>query len=250
MEAHSARILDAGEREEEEEEVGHLVAVESTIQARRLSVVDVHLDNDSGGMDTRVDFKHTEFFIVSDTAWRSTGASLLLTPPSLLSQEPFIKNELRIKLDADSQLCRDFVDTSSCPRGASCPLRHVSPSPLNFLPSAAVPSSAHARTVCKHWLRGLCKKGNSCEFMHEYNLRKMPECWFFAKYGFCSNGEWRRALVPDALLRRPFPSRRRRMHVPPCDRGHADTGVSPVPQGLLQAGCICRARRWQEGELT
>jgi hypothetical protein len=27
--------------------------------------------------------------------------------------------------------------------------------------------------------------------MHEYNLRKMPECWFFAKYGFCSNGQSR-----------------------------------------------------------
>lgn len=43
--------------------------------------------------------------------------------------------------------------------------------------------------MCKHWLRGLCKKGAGCEFMHEYHLRKMPECWFFAKYGFCSNGD-------------------------------------------------------------
>jgi cleavage and polyadenylation specificity factor subunit 4 len=30
--------------------------------------------------------------------------------------------------------------------------------------------------ICKHWMRGLCKKGETCEFLHEYNLRKMPEC--------------------------------------------------------------------------
>ena len=42
--------------------------------------------------------------------------------------------------------------------------------------------------VCKHWLKGthsfimhcnaqgLCKKGDACEFLHEYNIRKMPEC--------------------------------------------------------------------------
>ena len=29
--------------------------------------------------------------------------------------------------------------------------------------------------VCKHWLRGLCKKGEDCEFLHVYALDKMPE---------------------------------------------------------------------------
>jgi len=33
-----------------------------------------------------------------------------------------------------------------------------------------------ASVVCKHWLKGLCKKGDACEFLHEYNIRKMPEC--------------------------------------------------------------------------
>lgn len=41
--------------------------------------------------------------------------------------------------------------------------------------------------VCKHWLRGLCKKGDQCEFLHEFNMRKMPECWFYSRYGECSN---------------------------------------------------------------
>ena len=43
--------------------------------------------------------------------------------------------------------------------------------------------------MCKHWLRGLCKKGDACEFLHEYNLKKMPECWFYSNYGECSNTE-------------------------------------------------------------
>lgn len=106
-----------------------------------------------------------------------------------LNIEPFLKQEMSLKLDADETLCRTWATTGECPLGANCPQRHVTPSPLNFQPPAPIPQSAHARTVCKHWLRGLCKKGQNCDFMHEYNLRKMPECWFFAKYGFCSNGD-------------------------------------------------------------
>ena len=41
--------------------------------------------------------------------------------------------------------------------------------------------------VCKHWLRGLCKKGDDCEFLHEYDMAKMPECYFFSKFGRCEN---------------------------------------------------------------
>lgn len=43
--------------------------------------------------------------------------------------------------------------------------------------------------VCKHWLRGLCKKNDRCDFLHEYNLRKMPECFFFNVYGVCNNSD-------------------------------------------------------------
>jgi hypothetical protein len=39
------------------------------------------------------------------------------------------------------------------------------------------------QVVCKHWLRGLCKKGDNCEFLHEYDLSKMPPCHFFINYG-------------------------------------------------------------------
>ncbi|EEC42902.1 hypothetical protein PHATRDRAFT_50624 [Phaeodactylum tricornutum CCAP 1055/1] len=30
--------------------------------------------------------------------------------------------------------------------------------------------------VCRHWLRDLCMKGTACEFLHQYDLSKMPLC--------------------------------------------------------------------------
>lgn len=50
-----------------------------------------------------------------------------------------------------------------------CPFRHI---------------SGEKTVVCKHWLRGLCKKGDQCEFLHEYDMTKMPECYFYSKFGW------------------------------------------------------------------
>lgn len=55
-----------------------------------------------------------------------------------------------------------------CAKGAACPFRHV---------------KGDRTIVCKHWLRGLCKKGDDCEFLHEYDMSKMPECYFYSKFG-------------------------------------------------------------------
>ncbi|OBT51230.1 hypothetical protein VE04_08699, partial [Pseudogymnoascus sp. 24MN13] len=66
-----------------------------------------------------------------------------------------------------------------CPPGASCRARHVD----------APTGSNYNNLVCKHWLRGLSTTAEHCEFLHEYNLRRMPECSFFARNGYCSNGE-------------------------------------------------------------
>ncbi|KAL0914443.1 hypothetical protein M5K25_014791 [Dendrobium thyrsiflorum] len=57
----------------------------------------------------------------------------------------------------------------------------------------AVPETAVApldrrnfrRTVCRHWLRGLCMKGASCGFLHQYDKEKMPVCRFFRNFGEC-----------------------------------------------------------------
>lgn len=142
----------------------HFLSLFTAVSCSKTKLAD--MTTTSTILDPNVTFSHLEFTI-----------------------EPFIKNQLSIKLDTDQQLCPDYSLSTACPRGPSCPYRHSTPSPLNFQPIPPTPSSAHARTVCKHWLRGLCKKGKGCDFMHEYHLRKMPECWFFAKYGFCSNGD-------------------------------------------------------------
>lgn len=49
-----------------------------------------------------------------------------------------------------------------------CPLRHT---------------YGAKSVVCKHWLRGLCTMGDQCEFLHEYDMTKMPRCFFYSNYG-------------------------------------------------------------------
>lgn len=41
------------------------------------------------------------------------------------------------------------------------------------------------QTVCRHWLRGLCMKGDACGFLHQYDKARMPVCRFFRLYGEC-----------------------------------------------------------------
>ena len=109
-----------------------------------------------------------------------------------LAVEEFIKNELNLRLDtgaspdrlvpadlADAQICPRHLQPGGCLLGPACLQRHTHPAPRNFRPPTPPPANPHARMVCKHWLRGLCKKGPSCDFMHEYNLRKIPECYNF-----------------------------------------------------------------------
>ena len=87
--------------------------------------------------------------------------------------EEELKLEEEKSFDESAEICRFFLK-GNCTKGNSCPFRHIKPDKA---------------VVCKHWLRGLCKKGDRCEFLHEYDAKRMPECWFFAKFGECSNPE-------------------------------------------------------------
>ncbi|KAI8459007.1 hypothetical protein BY996DRAFT_6814914 [Phakopsora pachyrhizi] len=165
-----------------------------------------------------------------------------------LDIEKHLKVELDIKLDSDAQLCPRFLskdlyqNQAGCQAGPSCPYRHSTSSTLNFQSTNNIPNdssnstknnnsnSLHSKTVCKHWLRGLCKKGSGCEFLHEYNLRTMPECWFFGKYGFCSNGDECMYLHVDE-----------RMRVLECmdfRRGFCPKGVNFIGFVILTVLCI------------
>ncbi|CAH2291453.1 cleavage and polyadenylation specificity factor subunit 4 [Pelobates cultripes] len=66
----------------------------------------------------------------------------------------------------------DYYLKGICRKGPMCPFRHL---------------CGEKTVVCKHWLRGLCKKGDNCEFLHVYDMGRMPECYFYSKFGDCSN---------------------------------------------------------------
>lgn len=44
---------------------------------------------------------------------------------------------------------------------------------------------SYRQTVCRHWLRSLCMKGEACGFLHQYDKSRMPICRFFRLYGEC-----------------------------------------------------------------
>lgn len=72
------------------------------------------------------------------------------------------------EISSRQRLMSSCVCVLALPSGGMCPFRHI---------------SGEKTVVCKHWLRGLCKKGDQCEFLHEYDMTKMPECYFYSKFG-------------------------------------------------------------------
>ncbi|CAG8434901.1 774_t:CDS:2 [Diversispora eburnea] len=102
--------------------------------------------------------------------------------------EGFVKTELGLVLDKtpksqsqrkqqiyNNEVCQDFL-RGICKRGSFCRYVH----------------STKKLVVCKHWLRGLCMKGDEqCEFLHEYNLKKVPKCIYYMLFGEC--------MTPDCI---------------------------------------------------
>jgi cleavage and polyadenylation specificity factor subunit 4 len=43
--------------------------------------------------------------------------------------------------------------------------------------------------VCIHFLRGMCKNGTKCDFLHSYQEDKMPICKFITQNGHCHKEE-------------------------------------------------------------
>ena len=39
--------------------------------------------------------------------------------------------------------------------------------------------------MCTYWLRGLCMKGDSCGFLHQFDPARMPVCRTLLKFGTC-----------------------------------------------------------------
>ncbi|OWA53317.1 Cleavage and polyadenylation specificity factor subunit 4 [Hypsibius exemplaris] len=70
----------------------------------------------------------------------------------------------------------EFFAEKKCSRGAFCPYRHV---------------TSTNNVVCRHWLRGLCRRADTCDFLHEFDMTKMPECYFYSKFNACTNKDCR-----------------------------------------------------------
>ncbi|KAK7573907.1 hypothetical protein V9T40_011098 [Parthenolecanium corni] len=100
-----------------------------------------------------------------------------------------------------------FYARGACTKGALCPMRHV---------------RGDRNIVCKHWLRGLCKKGDQCEFLHEYDMTKMPECYFYARFNACHNKECPFLHIdPDSKIKDcPWYDRGFCRHGPLCRHHH------------------------------
>lgn len=99
---------------------------------------------------------------------------------------PFLRENTLAALVSEVPVCETFASTGQCPLGRRCPKRH--PTPTQYPPQHHYGRN-NDNYVCKHWLKGLCKKGDECDYLHEYNLRKMSECQFYNQNGYCQNGD-------------------------------------------------------------
>src|SRR5262245_434860 len=92
---------------------------------------------------------------------RATSTPPPTTKPARPSQPVYdfaftahLQKEFHYGLDPNRPTCKAYLQ-GHCPLGATCPDKHAGRTGWNS-------------SVCKHWMRGLCKKGDFCEFLHEY----------------------------------------------------------------------------------
>ncbi|ORX39683.1 hypothetical protein BD324DRAFT_614589 [Kockovaella imperatae] len=101
-----------------------------------------------------------------------------------LALEDWLQREKKLRLSNDNEICPLSLLPPGCPLGSeACPLRHVD---LKTLPEK-LPQKQSA-VCCRHWLRGMCKLAGDCPFLHDFNLRRYPECHLWTTYGRCAIG--------------------------------------------------------------
>lgn len=157
---------------------------------------------------------------VHSAARQAIDADRPRDPSFNFSFNPFLTKTFGFGLAEDVPVCKAYRE-GHCPLGPTCPDRHPTPSRISTStsPGTIAPSSTHGSLVCKHFLKGLCKKGFKCEYLHEYNLRRMPECQSFSRSGYCPNGE-------ECLYQHV----KEEAKLPPCER---------YDRGLCELGPRC-----------
>lgn len=89
---------------------------------------------------------------------------------------------------ADDDFSFDFENSLEPPQAAQQGGAQIAP---DLPPGAPIGQSLgnykknYRQTVCTYWLKGLCMKGDTCGFLHEFNPERMPVCRSLLKYGVC-----------------------------------------------------------------
>lgn len=133
-------------------------------------------------------------------------------------------------LESTAAVCQFFNsgDGMECQQGAACPFRHI---------------RGDRTIVCKHWLRGLCKKGDQCEFLHEYDMTKMPECYFYSRFNACHNKECPFLHIdPESKIKDcPWYDRGFCRHGPHCRHRHVRRVLcTNYLAGFCPDGTVCK----------
>ena len=133
---------------------------------------------------------------------------------------------------SSAMVCTIFTkgkeDKGSCPLEDFCPYRHLRPG---------------RGTVCKHWLRGLCKLADKCEYLHQYDMTKMPECHFFSNDNVCINKECTFLHIDPASKMKdcPWYDRGFCYHGPSCRKRHVHRVLCmDYMAGFCQDGPQCK----------
>lgn len=125
----------------------------------------------------------------------------------------------RTLMDEDIDFSFDFeaeIDAKDALRKASLKAEGVNVSSED----AAAQHKGRYSTVCRHWLRKLCVRGDKCDYLHQFDPNRMPECLFWLKNGKCDD--------PDCTFRHVEASER-----PECQR---------YRRGFCKLGPMCRSR--------
>ncbi|GMH87813.1 hypothetical protein TrST_g8525 [Triparma strigata] len=82
--------------------------------------------------------------------------------------------------------------------------------------------------VCRHWMKGLCMKGERCEFLHQFNLDKMPLCRHGER---CKNAQCPFKHIKDsAVLSCVFYQQGFCIHGPLCRYRHVRRDKLDLPE--------------------
>lgn len=45
------------------------------------------------------------------------------------------------------------------------------------------------KLVCVHWLKSRCTRGDTCDYLHQYDQDKLPICRYYTQHGHCQKEE-------------------------------------------------------------